>query len=57
MFKRIEEPNDFIKSIKITKDGELTKTEADRLNFWTEFNRVLADNGKPFNVRKATTEM
>jgi len=56
MFKTVEKPNDFIKSNKSIKDGELSKTEAERLNFWTEFNRVLADSGKPFNIRKATTD-
>lgn len=56
MFKVVEKPNDFIKSSKSIKDVDLSKTEAERLYFWTEFNRVLADNGKPFNIRKATTD-
>lgn len=56
MFKVVEKPNDFIKSNKSVKDGDLSKTQAERLNFWTEFNRVLTENGKPFNVRKATTD-
>lgn len=56
MFKVIERPNDFIKSTKSSKDGELSKTQAERLNFWTEFNRVVAERRKPFNVRKATTD-
>lgn len=55
MFKVIEKPNDFIKSSKSMKDIELTKAQSERLNFWTEFNRVLNDKGKPFNVRQATT--
>lgn len=56
MFKVVEKPNDFIKSNKSVKDGNLSKTQAERLNFWTEFNRVVTENGKPFNVRKATTD-
>lgn len=56
MFKVVEKPNDFIKSNKSVKDGDLSKTQAERLNFWTEFNRVVTENGKPFNVRKATTD-
>ncbi|MDY3332563.1 MAG: DUF4268 domain-containing protein [Gallibacter sp.] len=56
MFKVIERPNDFIKSSKSPKDGELSKTQAERLNFWTEFNRVVTERRKPFNVRKATTD-
>lgn len=56
MFKVIEKPNDFIKSNKSIKDGDLSKTQAERLNFWTEFNRVITENGKPFNIRKATTD-
>ena len=56
MFKVVEKPNDFIKSNKSVKDGDLSKTQAERINFWTEFNRVVTENGKPFNVRKATTD-
>lgn len=56
MFKVVEKPNEFIKSNKSVKDGDLSKTQAERLNFWTEFNRVVTENGKPFNVRKATTD-
>lgn len=56
MFKVVEKPNDFIKSNKSIKDRDLSKTQAERLNFWTEFNRVVTENGKPFNVRKATTD-
>lgn len=56
MFKVVEKPNNFIKSNKSIKDGDLSKTQAERLNFWTEFNRVITENGKPFNVRKATTD-
>ncbi|WP_054252882.1 DUF4268 domain-containing protein [Neofamilia massiliensis] len=56
MFKVIEKPNDFIKYSKTIKDGELSKAEAERLNFWTEFNQYLVNNGKPFNIRKATTD-
>lgn len=56
MFKVVEKPNDFIKSNKSTKDGDLSKAQAERLNFWMEFNRVITESGKPFNVRKATTD-
>lgn len=56
MFRVVEKPNDFIKSNKSVKDGDLSKTQAERLNFWTEFNRVVTESGKPFNVRKATTD-
>lgn len=56
MLKVVEKPNDFIKSNKGTKDGDLSKVQAERLNFWTEFNRVITESGKPFNVRKATTD-
>lgn len=56
MFSVVEKPNDFIKSNKSVKDGDLSKTQAERLNFWTEFNRVVTEGGKPFNVRKATTD-
>ncbi|WP_306485867.1 DUF4268 domain-containing protein [Anaerococcus sp.] len=56
MFKVVEKPNDFIKSNKSTKDGDMSKAQAERLNFWMEFNRVITESGRPFNVRKATTD-
>jgi len=55
-FEIIEKPNDFVKSTISAKDGELSKAEAERLNFWTEFNHVISENGKPFNIRKASTD-
>ena len=56
-FKVVEEPNDFKKNTKINGEhGELTKSQSERLEFWNMFNEVLIDNGKPFNVRKATTD-
>ena len=57
-FEVIEKPNDFVKRSK-TKDpgsGELNKSQAARLYFWEEFNKVLVQRGKPFNPRKATTD-
>lgn len=53
MFRIVEKPNDFIKSV--INDRELFKRHADRLNFWTEFNKVVTEHGKPFNIRKAGT--
>ena len=57
MFEVIEKPNDFIKRSKSAKDdGEMNKSQSERLLFWEEFNNVLVHRGKPFNVRKATTD-
>ena len=55
MFRIVEKPNDFIKSV--INEGELSKRHADRLKFWTDFNRVVTENGKPFNIRKAITDL
>ncbi len=57
-FEVVEKPNDFVKRSKAKDhdDGELNKSEAARLYFWEEFNKVLAARGKPFNIRKATTD-
>ena len=56
-FKIIEQPNDFAKTIKsISKNTDITETEKNRLEFWTRFNEVLEERGKPFNKRKASTE-
>lgn len=55
-FEIVEEPNDFIKNNKINGfKGELNKSQSEKLKFWTRFNEILIDKGKPFNVRKATT--
>ena len=57
MFKIIEQPNDFAKSVKtISKNSDLSDAERNRLEFWTQFNEVLEQRGKPFNKRKATTD-
>ncbi len=56
-FKIIEQPNDFSRSVKkLAKTGEISALEEYRLDFWTRFNVVLENMGKPFNKRKATTD-
>lgn len=57
MFKIIEQPNDFAKTVKaIAQKGELNKTQTNRLQFWIQFNDVIEQRGKPFNKRKATSD-
>lgn len=57
-FEVVEKPNDFVKRSKTKdrEDGEMNKSQAARLYFWEEFNKVVAQRGKPFNIRKATTD-
>lgn len=56
-FKIIEQPNDFAKSVKdISKKSDLSDSERNRLEFWTQLNEILDARGKPFNKRKATTD-
>lgn len=56
-FKIIEQPNDFVKSVKIvSKNSEVSDSERCRLEFWTQLNDVLEERGKPFNKRKPTTD-
>lgn len=56
-FKIIEQPNEFSKSVKaIAKNSELTFAQESRLEFWTRFNEVIEEKGKPFNIRKAKTD-
>ncbi|MDO4779317.1 MAG: DUF4268 domain-containing protein [Tissierellia bacterium] len=56
-FVIIEKPNDFVKTANVSIDSEeLSKVQAERLNFWNRFNEVLILRNKPFNVRKATTD-
>lgn len=56
-FEVVEKPNDFIKNIKVNGvKNELNKSQSERLEFWDQFNDTLIERGKPFNVRKATTD-
>ena len=56
-FKIIEQPNDFSKSVKaISKNTNLSERHKHRLSFWTQFNDVLEDRGRPFNKRKPTID-
>lgn len=57
VFNIIEKPNDFGKNVKkISKDsGELSYAESSRLEFWENFNDVMAQRNE-FNIRKASTD-
>lgn len=56
-FEVVEKPNDFVKrSNSKGNDREMDKSESERLAFWEHFNQVVINRGKPFNVRKATTD-
>lgn len=56
-FEVVEKPNEFVKRSKVKgDDNELNKRQSERLAFWEQFNQVLVSRGKPFNVRKATTD-
>lgn len=56
-FEIVEKPNGFIKSAKTQSgSGDYNKSQSERLQFWNAFNEVLINRGKPFNVRKATTD-
>ena len=55
-FEIIEKPNGFIKNAKSHLGSvEYNKSQGDRIEFWTRFNEILVERGKPFNVRKPTT--
>ncbi len=57
MFKVIEQPNDFAKSVKELVSGStLSDAQEKRLEFWNLFNDALDQKGKPFNKHKATTD-
>lgn len=56
-FEIVGKPNDFIKSSRHTGGpDEISQTQSERLEFWTQFNDVITERGKPFNIRKATTD-
>ena len=50
-FEIVEKPNDFIKTGKIqASSGEMNKSQSERLAFWTRFNEVIIERGRPFNA-------
>lgn len=56
-FVVVEKPNDFVKVTNVGVDnGELSKAQSERFNFWNKFNEIVASRNKPFNIRKATTD-
>lgn len=57
-FEIIEQPNGFVKRGNKAKaaNDELDKRQSEILLFWEQFNRMVVNKGKPFNVRKATTD-
>src|SRR5699024_268743 len=47
----------FIKNTKLIKsDGPINRSQSERLEFWTTFNKELLNRKKPFNIRKASTD-
>jgi hypothetical protein len=54
-FEVIEKPNEFIKTGGGGSGGSsnMNKSESKRLEFWTMFNEIVTDKGKPFAIRKA----
>ena len=56
-FEVVEKPNDFVKRSKSkTGNDEINKRQSERLAFWEQFNQLVVAHGKPFNLRKATTD-
>jgi hypothetical protein len=56
-FAVIEQPNDFVKySKQNSKSGDLSRAESERLAFWSQMNEIVSERGKPFNIRKPTTD-
>lgn len=56
-FEVVEKPNDFVKRSRAkVEDGDLNRSQSERLFFWEQFNQIVSSRGKPFNLRKATTD-
>lgn len=51
-FEVVEQPNGFIKNTKSNGGDDLSKTEANCLEFWSQFNEIAVSKGKPFRIRK-----
>jgi hypothetical protein len=56
-FEIVEKPNGFIKNAKTQSGtGEYNKSQGEKIEFWTRFNEILVERGKPFNIRKPTAD-
>lgn len=56
-FEIVEQPNDFIKTSKMSRNGEgNNKSQSERIAFWTQFNEAIVAHGKPFNTRKVSSD-
>lgn len=60
-FQIIEQPNDFAKTVKsISRSADVSevteKRWSNRIEFWTMFNDLVDQRGKPFNKHKATRD-
>lgn len=56
-FEIVEKPNGFIKYSKGGNGGkEISQVQAERLDFWTQFNEIVVSRGKPFSIRKPSTD-
>lgn len=56
-FEVIEQPNGYIKSSKNTAlNKDDSQPAIERKAFWTKFNERIEDAGKPFNIRKPSTD-
>jgi len=56
-FKVVEQPNDFIKNNKSANyNGEMNKSQSERVEFWSHLNQKIIEKGKPFNTRKVSTD-
>lgn len=60
-FQIIEQPNDFANTVKsISRSGDVSevteKRWSNRIEFWTMFNDLIDQRGKPFNKHKATRD-
>lgn len=52
-FEVAEMPNDFVKSVQSTGNGEEQNyIRAEYFGFWEQFNEEVAARGKPFSIRK-----
>lgn len=57
MFKIIEQPNDFVRTVKaIANTGELNDSQQSRLEFWTLLNDEIEKRGRPFNTHKPSPD-
>lgn len=55
-FKVVTQPNEYVKSVKISGDKELSRSQIGRYEFWSQMNAYMEESGIKLSIRKPSYE-